>query len=49
MTGKEYPYVYVDGINLRRNWGGEYENVEVLVAIAVNQDGFAKSLVLLRE
>ena len=40
MTGKEYPYVYVDGINLRRNWGGEYENVAILVAIAVNQDGF---------
>ena len=40
MTGKEYPYVYVDGIYLRRNWGGEYENVAILVAIAVNQDGF---------
>ena len=26
-----YPYVYVDGIYLRRNWGGEYENVAVLV------------------
>ena len=24
---------------LRRNWGGEYENVSVLVAIAVNEDG----------
>ena len=21
----KYPYVYVDGIYLRRNWGGEYE------------------------
>ena len=30
------PYVYVDGIYLRRNWGGEYENVAVLVANAVN-------------
>ena len=40
MTGKEYPYVYVDGIYLRRNRGGEYENVAILVAIAVNQDGF---------
>ena len=39
-TGKKYPYVYVDGIYLRRNWGGEYENVVILVAIAVNQDGF---------
>ena len=40
LTGKEYPYVYVDRIYLRRNWGGEYENVAILVAIAVNQDGF---------
>ena len=38
MTGKKSPYVYVDGIYLRRNWGGEYENVAI--AIAVNQDGF---------
>ena len=29
--------IYVDGIYLRRNWGGEYENVAVLVAIAVNR------------
>ena len=40
MQGGRYPYVYVDGIYLRRNWGGEYENVAVLVAIAVNEDGF---------
>ena len=39
-----YPYVYVDGIYLRRNWGGEYENVSVLVAIAVNEDGFREVL-----
>lgn len=40
LTGKTYPYVYVDGIYLRRNLGGEYENAAILVAIAVNQDGF---------
>ena len=39
-----YPYVYVDGIYLRRNWGGEYENVAILVAIAVNEDGFREAL-----
>ena len=39
-----YPYVYVDGIYLRRNWGGEYENVAVLVAIAVNEDGYREVL-----
>ena len=40
MQGGRYPYVYVDGIYLCRNWGGEYENVAILVAIAVNEDGF---------
>ena len=34
-----YPYVYLDGIYLKRNWGGNYENVAILVAIAVNEDG----------
>ena len=40
LQGGRYPYVYVDGIYLCRNWGGEYENVAILVAIAVNEDGF---------
>ena len=44
MQGGRYPYVYADGIYLRRNWGGEYENVSVLVAIAVNVDGFREVL-----
>ena len=34
-----YPYVYLDGIYLKRNWGGSYENVAILVAMAVNEDG----------
>ena len=38
LQGGRYPYVYVDGIYLRRNWGGEFENVAILVAIAVNED-----------
>ena len=32
LQGGRYLYVYVDGIYLRRNWGGEYENIAVLVA-----------------
>ena len=44
LQGGRYPYVYVDGIYLRRNWGREYENVAVLVAIAVNEDGFREVL-----
>jgi transposase-like protein len=35
-----HPYVYLDGIWLKRSWGGEVRNVSVLVAIGVNQDGF---------
>jgi len=37
---RKYPYVYLDGIYLKRNWGGEYENVAILIAMAVNEDGF---------
>ena len=29
LQGGKYPYVYVDGIYLRRNWGGEHENVAI--------------------
>jgi len=39
LKGK-YPYVYIDGIYLKRNWGGEYENVAILIAMAVNEDGY---------
>ena len=34
----------MDGIYLRRNWGGEHEDVAILVAIAVNEDGFREVL-----
>ena len=44
LHGGRYPYVYVDGIYLRRNWGGEFENVAILVAIAVNEDGYREVL-----
>jgi putative transposase len=36
----EHPYVYLDGIWLKRCWGGEVRNVAVLVAVGVDQDGF---------
>ena len=35
----EYPYVHLDGIYLKRNWGGSVENVAVLVALGVNAEG----------
>ena len=39
ITG-EYPYVYLDGISLKRTWGGEVRNVAILVAVGVGQDGY---------
>jgi len=36
----DYPYVYLDGLYLKRAWGGEVSNVAVLVAIAVNAAGY---------
>ena len=35
-----HPYVYLDGISLKRTWGGEVRNVSVLVAVGVGEDGF---------
>ncbi|QPJ63720.1 MAG: IS256 family transposase [Candidatus Nitronauta litoralis] len=43
ITG-EYPYVYLDGICLKRSWGGEVKNVSVLVAIGVNRQGYREVL-----
>jgi transposase-like protein len=40
----QYPYVYVDGLYLKRNWGGSYENVSVLTAIGVTADGHREVL-----
>lgn len=37
--GRAHPYACVDGIYLKRSWGGAYENVAVAVAIGVNDDG----------
>lgn len=39
-----YPYVYLDGVILKRSWAGEVRNVSVLVAIGVGRDGFRHML-----
>jgi transposase-like protein len=39
-----YPYVYLDGIVLKRSWAGEVRNVSVLVAIGVDEEGFREVL-----
>lgn len=40
----QHPYVYLDGIWLKRSWGGEVKNVSMLVAIGVDQDGYRQVL-----
>lgn len=39
-----HAYVYLDGIWLKRSWGGEVKNVAVLVAIGVRADGYREIL-----
>ena len=36
IDGK-HPYLYLDGIVLKRSWAGEVRNLSLLVAIAVNE------------
>jgi putative transposase len=43
LTGS-YPYVFLDGIWLKRSWGGEIKNLAVLVAVGVNADGHREIL-----
>jgi putative transposase len=40
----EHAYVFLDGIWLKRSWGGEVKNVAVLVAIGVRADGYREIL-----
>jgi transposase-like protein len=35
----EFPYLFLDGVVLKRSWGGEVRNVSVLVAIGVSAEG----------
>lgn len=41
---EEHPYVFLDGVYLKRSWGGEVQNVSVLVAIGVNSEGYREIL-----
>ena len=40
----DHPYVFLDGICLKRSWGGEVRNVSVLVCIGVTRDGYREIL-----
>ena len=44
LSSQAYPYVYVDGIFLKRCWGEEFENVSILIAIGVTDDGYREIL-----
>jgi transposase-like protein len=39
-----HPYLYLDGIVLKRSWAGEVRNVSLLVAISVNAEGYREIL-----
>jgi len=40
----EHPYVYLDGISMKRSWSGEVKNVSILIAIGVNKEGYREVL-----
>jgi putative transposase len=39
-----HPYVFLDGLSLKRSWGREVRNVSLLVAIGVNDEKFREVL-----
>lgn len=43
LDGK-HVYVFLDGIWLKRSWGGEVKNIAVLVAVGVREDGHREIL-----
>lgn len=43
ITGR-HPYVFLDGIVMKRTWAGEVRNVSLLVAIGVTSEGYREIL-----
>jgi len=43
LTGN-FPYVFLDGIVMKRTWADEVRNVSILVAFGVNEDGYREIL-----
>lgn len=43
ITG-EHPYVFLDGIVLKRTWADEVRNISILAAFGVNSEGFRELL-----
>lgn len=40
----DFAYIFLDGIVLKRSWGGEIKNVAVLAAIGVDSEGYRRIL-----
>ena len=40
----QHPYIFLDGIVMKRTWAGEVRNVSLLVAIGVNAEGYREIL-----
>lgn len=40
----EHPYVYLDGIVMKRSWAGEVRNVSLLMTITCNAEGYHEIL-----
>ena len=40
----QHPYVFLDGIVMKRTWAGEVRNVSLLVAIGVTSEGYREML-----
>lgn len=40
----DHPYLYLDGIVMKRTWAGEVRNISLLVASAVNSEGYREIL-----
>lgn len=40
----DHPYVYLDGVYLKRSWGGEVQSIAVLVAFGVSSEGYREIL-----
>ena len=44
LSGKYYPYVFLDEIYLRRNWLQDIEEITILIAVGIDEDGFRTAL-----
>lgn len=44
IGGKFYPYVFLDEVLLRRNWLQDNDDITILIAVGIDEDGFRTAL-----